>query len=125
MIIGYARVSTDDQSTDLQIDALTQAGCETIFLETGSGGNRNRPVLGKLLSYLRNGDVLVVWKLDRLARPAEHLIEISDKCKTLKVAIKSLKDPARLDAVLARARVGERRPNLKVIDGKFKNTAQG
>jgi DNA invertase Pin-like site-specific DNA recombinase len=73
--IGYARVSTADQSHDLQMDALNKAGCLRIFVETASGAKTDRPELAKVLDYLRPGDTLVVWKLDRLARTVKQLIE--------------------------------------------------
>ena len=68
MLIGYARVSTDDQDTAAQVAALHAAGCERIFREKASGGRWNRPQLLRLLTHLRSGDVVVVWKLDRLSR---------------------------------------------------------
>lgn len=73
--IGYARVSTADQTTDPQTDLLAAAGCERIFVETVSGALRDRPQLRACLDYLRPGDVLVVAKLDRLGRSLAHLIE--------------------------------------------------
>jgi len=75
MKVGYARVSTRDQEAHLQTDALTQAGCERIYEEKASGAQRDRPELHNALEYLRAGDVLVVWKLDRLARSLRQLIE--------------------------------------------------
>lgn len=75
MKIGYARVSTGQQDTALQTDALEKAGCEKIFQETASGAQRDRPQLKEALAYLREGDILVVWKLDRLARSLRQLIE--------------------------------------------------
>ena len=77
MKIGYARVSTEDQNLALQIDALRQQGCERIFEEKMTGASRSRPVLHETLAALRPGDVLVVWKLDRLGRSLQHLIEIT------------------------------------------------
>ncbi len=79
MLIGYARVSTLDQNPDLQIDALAKAGCEKIFTEHASGGAQSRPRLDEALDFLRDraGDVLVVWKLDRLARSLPHLISVN------------------------------------------------
>lgn len=74
-LVGYARVSTADQTTGLQVEALKKAGCRKIFQETASGAQRDRPELAKALEYLRDGDVLVVWKLDRLARSLKQLIE--------------------------------------------------
>jgi DNA invertase Pin-like site-specific DNA recombinase len=73
--IGYARVSTQDQNTRLQLDALTQAGCARVFAEKASGAQRERPQLRAALDYMRPGDALVVWKLDRLARSLKQLIE--------------------------------------------------
>lgn len=75
MKIGYARVSTQDQNLQLQTDALKQAGCEKIFLEKASGSQRDRPELLSAMEYMREGDTLVVWKLDRLARSMNQLIE--------------------------------------------------
>src|SRR5262249_59387181 len=66
MLIGYARVSTDDQNLDLQRDALTAAGCERIFEDRASGARGDRPGLSEALSHLRQGDCLVIWRLDRL-----------------------------------------------------------
>jgi DNA invertase Pin-like site-specific DNA recombinase len=78
MKIGYARVSTQDQTTDLQIDALKKAGCERIFQEKASGAKEDRPQLAAALEYMREGDVLVVWKLDRLARSTKQLMNTVD-----------------------------------------------
>ncbi len=75
MKIGYARVSTSDQSLDLQIDALQQAGCERIYRDVASGAKAARPGLEEALDYLRPGDSLVVWRLDRLGRSLSHLIQ--------------------------------------------------
>lgn len=75
--IGYARVSTKDQSLDLQIDALKNFGCEKIFSEKVSGRKYNRTQLDKCLEYLREGDTLVIYKLDRLGRTTKQLIELS------------------------------------------------
>src|SRR3954449_12526390 len=77
MKIGYARISTDDQSLDLQRDTLTAAGCETVFEDSGvSGAATRRNGLDAALAHIGAGDVLVVWKLDRLGRSLSHLIEI-------------------------------------------------
>lgn len=75
MLVGYARVSTQDQNPALQLDALTAAGCEKVFTEKASGAQRARPELAAALSYMRSRDSLVVWKLDRLARSLPQLIE--------------------------------------------------
>src|SRR6476620_3780339 len=76
MRIGYARVSTQEQNLDLQRDALTRAGCERIIEDTASGGKASRTGLAQTLDLLRQGDVLVVWRLDRLGRTLKHLIEL-------------------------------------------------
>jgi DNA invertase Pin-like site-specific DNA recombinase len=74
MLIGYARVSTHDQTLNLQEDALTKAGCKKIFTDTASGAKTERKGLEAALSYVRNGDTFVVWRLDRLGRSLPHLI---------------------------------------------------
>ena len=75
MLIGYARVSTADQYLRMQEDALKGAGCEEIFTDVASGAKTARPGLHTALSHLRKGDILVVWKLDRLGRSLAHLIQ--------------------------------------------------
>src|ERR1700733_12777971 len=79
--IGYARVSTKDQNLDLQIESLAAAGCIVIFEETESGRKTDRPELEKALALLNEGDTLVVYKLDRLTRSLQHLLEISQVLK--------------------------------------------
>ena len=74
MLIGYARVSTNDQETATQVAALKAAGCERIYREKASGGRWDRPELHRLLDQLRDGDVLVVWKLDRLSRSLRDVL---------------------------------------------------
>jgi predicted site-specific integrase-resolvase len=74
-LLGYARVSTTDQQPQLQVDALTAAGCYRVFTETASGARTDRPILEQLLDQLRPGDTLVVWKLDRLGRSLRHLVD--------------------------------------------------
>src|SRR5262245_35282166 len=73
--VGYARVSTGDQDVALQLDALKKAGCKRVFQDRASGAKTERPGLTEALAYLREGDVLIVWKLDRLGRSLPHLIE--------------------------------------------------
>jgi len=73
-LVGYARVSTRDQTTALQLDALRAASCDRVFEETASGASRDRPELAAALDYVRAGDTLVVWKLDRLARSTKQLL---------------------------------------------------
>ncbi|MCP3893163.1 MAG: recombinase family protein, partial [Bacteroides sp.] len=75
MLVGYARVSTQDQKPELQLDALKVEGCTKVFEEKASGAQRERPQLKAALEYMREGDTLVVWKLDRLARSIRQLIE--------------------------------------------------
>ena len=79
MNIGYARVSTEDQNLDLQNDALKEAKCDHIYEEKISGKIKDRPALDEALNFMRKGDTLVVWKLDRLGRSLRHLIEIINK----------------------------------------------
>jgi len=76
MKIGYARVNTKDQSLDLQIEALKKAGCTKIYTEVVSGALTERPILNDLLLNLREQDILIIWKLDRLGRSLRHLINI-------------------------------------------------
>jgi DNA invertase Pin-like site-specific DNA recombinase len=93
MRIGYARVSTKDQSLDLQVDALRDAGCEQVFQEVASGTKTARPALDDLLSRLRAGDVLVIWKLDRLGRSLKHLVTLTAELMEREVGLVSLNDP--------------------------------
>lgn len=90
MLVGYARVSTQDQDTELQRVALESAGCERIFRETASGAQRDRPELLKALEYARRGDTLVVWKLDRLARSLKQLIETVERLEERGIGFQSL-----------------------------------
>ena len=76
MYLGYARISTDEQDNSLQLSALQDAGCDKVFGESASGGRWDRPELHKLLDQLREGDTLVVWKLDRLSRSLKDLLII-------------------------------------------------
>ncbi|THH34226.1 recombinase family protein [Aliishimia ponticola] len=90
MIIGYARVSTDDQSLDSQIDALLAAGAEKVFAEKISGSRRARPELDKMMEQLRNGDVVTVTKYDRLARSLKDLLEIVETIRERGAGFRSL-----------------------------------
>jgi DNA invertase Pin-like site-specific DNA recombinase len=92
MLIGYARVSTQDQNLDLQIDALTKAGCKKVFDDKVSGHRAERPGLTRALEMLREGDTLVVWKLDRLGRSVKHLVELVGELHQQGVQFKSLTD---------------------------------
>ena len=90
MIIGYARVSTHDQNLDSQLDALQKADCEQIFQEKITGKSKDRPELLSCLKALRKGDVLIVWKLDRLARSLKDLVEIITDLNQREIGFKSL-----------------------------------
>jgi DNA invertase Pin-like site-specific DNA recombinase len=90
MLVGYARVSTQDQSPQLQLDALGGAGCERIFSEHVSGARADRPELKAALDFARNGDTVVVWKLDRLARSTRQLIETVDMLDERGIGLRSL-----------------------------------
>ena len=90
MLIGYARVSTQDQYPDLQIDALKAVGCEQVFQEKMGGKLADRPELAACLRTLRKSDTLVVWKLDRLGRSLKHLVEIIHDLEQRGVAFRSL-----------------------------------
>ncbi len=92
-LIGYARVSTDEQATDAQVDELRAAGCQIIHQEHGSGASRARPVLAKLMRELGAGDVLVVVRLDRLARSVSHLLAVIEDLEERKAHFRSLRDP--------------------------------
>ena len=92
MKFGYARVSTQDQNLGLQVEALTQAGCEKIFDDKISGSRGERPGLTKTLEMLRDGDTLVVWKLDRLGRSVKHLVDLVGDLHKQGVQFKSLTD---------------------------------
>lgn len=90
MIVGYARVSTQDQNPELQLDALRAAGCEQVFSEKASGALKDRPELTACLRTLRKGDSLVVWKLDRLARSLKDLVELMQDLDQRGVGFRSL-----------------------------------
>lgn len=90
MLVGYTRVSTQDQNPALQLDALKAAGCEKVFTEKASGAQRDRPELAAALSYMRPGDSLVVWKLDRLARSMPQLIDTVSTLEDQGIGFRSL-----------------------------------
>ena len=90
MLIGYARVSTQDQTINLQKDSLKQSGCTKIFTDTASGAKAERKGLKEALYYVRKGDVLVVWKLDRLGRSLKNLIENITALESRGVGFKSI-----------------------------------
>jgi len=92
MKIGYARVSTTEQNPELQKDALKAAGCQKIFSDKVSGARAERPGLEKALDYLRAGDCLVVWRLDRLGRSLKHLIEVVEGLEKRRVGFISLQE---------------------------------
>ena len=92
-LMGYARVSTEDQLHDAQVDELRAGGCDRIYQEHGSGASRARPVLARLLRELTTGDVLVVVRLDRLARSVSHLLDVIEDLEERGVHFRSLRDP--------------------------------
>lgn len=92
MLIGYARVSTKDQNLELQHQALIHAGCEKVFDDRISGTRAERPGLASALAMLREGDILVVWKLDRLGRSVKHLVDLVGALHRQGVQFKSLTD---------------------------------
>jgi len=92
-LLGYARVSTEDQATDAQTDELGAAGCATIYQEHGSGASRARPELARLMCEIRPGDVLVVVRLDRLARSVSHLLDVIERLESSGAHFRSLRDP--------------------------------
>lgn len=89
-LIGYARISTTDQTPKLQLDALAEIGCEKIFKDHASGARDDRPGLAQAIEYLRVGDTLVVWKLDRLGRSLSHLVKTIGELETREIGFQSL-----------------------------------
>lgn len=90
MIIGYARVSTSEQDTSLQLDALNSVGCERIYQENKSGKAKDRPELTRCIDALREGDTLIVWRLDRLGRSLKDLVEVITSLEERNIGFKSL-----------------------------------
>lgn len=104
MKIGYARVSTQSQNLDLQIDALTKAGCKKIFKEKVSGVKSEREELLKVMDQLRKGDTVIIYKLDRLARSMRHLVDLVAEIEAKGANIKSLND-AMIDTTTAQGKL--------------------
>jgi len=92
MLVGYARVSTHEQNIDLQEDALKKAGCEKIYTDKVSSVAAARPGIDEALSYLREGDTLIVWRLDRLGRSLKHLIEMVGTLQDKKIGFQSIQE---------------------------------
>jgi DNA invertase Pin-like site-specific DNA recombinase len=101
--IGYARVSTKDQTLHMQVEALKKAGCEKIYEEIASGAKTARPVLDEMLRNLRASDTVVVWKLDRLGRNLSHLVHLTTTLMEKTVGLLSLNDP--IDTTTAQGRL--------------------
>ncbi|MDV3776948.1 DNA-invertase [Elizabethkingia anophelis] len=94
MVVGYARVSTSEQNLDTQEDLLRDNGCERIFSDVASGVRENRSGLNEMLSYLRKGDVVIVYKTDRIFRSLKNMIDLIDKFNEKGILFKSLSEPA-------------------------------
>jgi DNA invertase Pin-like site-specific DNA recombinase len=116
MMIGYARVSTDEQDLALQLDALRSAGCETVFEDTGSGADENRKGLAAALDRCGSGDVLVVWKLDRLGRSLSALVGLVEALQGRDAGLKVLTG--------AGATIDTTRPEGRFILGVFASLAE-
>lgn len=103
MKLGYARVSTGEQNLEMQLDALRKEKCKKVFRETVSGAKTERKELNKLLDQVREGDVIIIWKLDRLGRSLKHLVTLINELIEKGVGIKSLNDP--IDTTSAQGRL--------------------
>lgn len=103
MKIGYARVSTQDQNLSMQLDALKAQGCEKIYQEKASGAKVERPELTKLIEHVREGDTVIIWKLDRLGRSLAHLVDLVGQLEDKGVGLISLNDP--VDTTTAQGRL--------------------
>jgi len=103
MLIGYARISTQDQDLELQREALAHAGCQKIFEDHARGTQADRPGLAKMLEMLREGDTLVVWKLDRLGQPVKRLVDLVSTLQKQGIQFKSLTDSFNTDTVSERS----------------------
>ncbi|QHC34678.1 recombinase family protein [Komagataeibacter xylinus] len=93
MLVGYARVSTDEQTLDVQLEHLRKAGCNFIFEEKMSGAERQRPALNRMLKKVKAGDVVIIHKLDRLARSTKHLLEIAEHLQKKQTGLRSISEP--------------------------------
>lgn len=103
LLIGYARVSTEDQKLDLQRDALAGFGCHRVFEDRASGARADRPGLAAALSHLRRGDTLVVWRLDRLGRTTHQLVNLLEQFERDGVRLRSLQDGIDPSSVMGKA----------------------
>ena len=103
VLIGYARVSTEDQKLDLQRDALAQLGCHRVFEDRASGARADRPGLAAALSHLRRGDTLVVWRLDRLGRTTHELVNLLEQFEREGIRLRSLQDGIDPASVMGKA----------------------
>ena len=103
MLLGYARVSTNDQKLDLQLDALRSHGCEKFFTDAVSGAKAKRPGLDEMLKDARPKDVIVIWKLDRLGRSLKHLVDLVAELNERDIGLRSLNDP--IDTTTAQGRL--------------------
>ena len=103
-VIGYARVSTADQNMSLQLDALREAGVERVFRDQGvSGSTADRPGLVKCLDHLREGDVLTVWKLDRLGRNTQHVLAVVDELTSRGIGFRSITEGLHTEGAMGKA----------------------
>ena len=103
VMIGYARVSTEDQKLDLQRDALLGLGCHRVFEDRASGARADRPGLAAALSHLRRGDTLVVWRLDRLGRSTHQLVNLLEQFEREGICLRSLQDSIDPSSVMGKA----------------------
>ena len=103
MFLGYARISTNDQNLDLQLDALRLHGCKKFYSDIVSGAKANRPGLDEMLKNAREDDVIVIWKLDRLGRSLKHLVDLVAELNERKIGLQSLNDP--IDTTTAQGRL--------------------
>lgn len=113
MLIDYARVSTHDQNAAMQEDALRAAGCERIFVETISGASHGRPKLKAALRAAKDGDAIVVWKLDRLARSFPHLLETVASSPSFVALSSTIQTRQRMTSVAARVSYIMRKPPMR------------